>query len=113
MSQSDDNLSVVLDIGSSATRVLAADLNEGALRYRGHASLDSAGMRKGLIAALNPAARIVKAAADHAEHVARVTIDECVVGVGGPHIRGLNTNRGFELGSPMRELPREDVRTAV
>lgn len=113
MSEKQDNLIVVLDVGSSTTRVLAADLNEGALRYRGHAAFDSAGMRKGLIADLGPAARVVKAATEQAERVARANIDECVVGVGGPHIRGLNTNGGFELGSRMREITREDVRTAV
>jgi cell division protein FtsA len=113
MNERDDNLIVVLDIGSAATRVLAADLNEGALRYRGHAALDSAGMRKGLVADLGPAARVVKAATEQAERVARANIDACVVGVGGPHIRGLNTNGGFELGSRMREITREDVRTAV
>jgi cell division protein FtsA len=113
MSQSQDNLIVVLDVGSSTTRILAADLNEGALRYRGHAALESAGMRKGLIADLGPAARVVKSASEHCERVARANIDECVVGVGGPHIRGLNTNGGFELGSRMREITREDVRTAV
>jgi cell division protein FtsA len=36
VSQKLDNLIVVLDIGSAHTRVLAADLNDGALRYRGH-----------------------------------------------------------------------------
>jgi cell division protein FtsA len=36
-----------------------------------------------------------------------------VVGVGGPHIRGLNTNGGIELGSRMREITRDDVRAAV
>lgn len=113
MSQRQDNLIVVLDVGSSATRVLAADLNEGALRYRGHAAMESAGMRKGLIADLGPAARVVKAATEQAERVARANIDECVIGVGGPHIRGLNTNGGFELASRMREITREDVRTAV
>src|SRR5664279_1979438 len=113
MNQREDNLIVVLDIGSGSTRVLAADLNEGALRYRGHAVMDSAGMRKGLIADLGPAAKVVKAANEQTERVARTNIDECVVGVGGPHIRGLNTNGGFELGSRMREITREDVRTAV
>jgi cell division protein FtsA len=113
MSQKPDNMIVVLDIGSASTRVLAADLNEGALRYRGHAVMESAGMRKGLIADLGPASRVVKAANEQTERVARANIDECVVGVGGPHIRGLNTNGGFELGSRMREITREDVRTAV
>ena len=113
MSQKLDNLIVVLDIGSAYTRVLAADLNEGALRYRGYGMVESAGMRKGLISDLAPAARAVKAANEQAERVARANIDECVVGVGGPHIRGLNTNGGFELGNRPCEITREDVRTAV
>ena len=113
MSQKQDNLIVVLDIGSAWTRVLAADLNEGSLRYRGHGVVESAGMRKGLIAELAPAAKAVKAANEQAERVARANIDACVVGVGGPHIRGLNTNGGFELGNRMREITRDDVRTAV
>ncbi len=108
-----DNLIVVLDVGSAHTRVVAADVNEGVLRYRGHGAVDSAGMRKGLIAELGSAARAVRAANEQAERVARINIEECVVGVGGPHIRGLNTNGGFELGSRMREITREDVRTAV
>ena len=113
MSQKQDNLIVVLDIGSAWTRVLAADLNESALRYRGHGIVESAGMRKGLIAELGPAAKAVKAASEQAERVARVNIDECVVGVGGPHIRGLNTSDGMILGTRMREITREDVRYAV
>ena len=113
MSQKQDNLIVVLDIGSAYTRVLAGDLNEGALRYRGHGVVESSGMRKGLISDLAPAAKAVKAANEQAENTARANIDVCAVGVGGPHIRGMNTNGGFELGSRMREITREDVRTAV
>src|SRR5580698_1256044 len=113
MSQKPDNMIVVLDVGSAWTRVLAGDLNEGALRYRGHGIVESAGMRKGLISDLAPAARAVKTASDWAEESARANIDECAVGVGGPHIRGLNTNGGFELGSRIREITREDVRTAI
>ncbi len=113
MSEKQDNLIVVVDIGSAFTRVLAADLNEGAMRYRGHGVIESAGMRKGLISDLAPAARAVKAANEQAERVADANIDECIVGVGGPHIRGINTNGGFELGNRMREITRDDVRTAV
>jgi len=113
MNQKQENLLVVLDIGSAQTRVVAADLNEGVLRYRGHGVVDSAGMRKGLIAELSPAAKAVRAANEQTERVARANIDECVVGVGGPHVRGLNSNGGFELGNRMREITRDDVRTAV
>jgi len=108
-----DNMIVVLDVGSAWTRVLAADVNEGAARYRGHGVVESAGMRKGLIAELGPASRAVRSACEAAEQVARLNIVECAVGVGGPHIRGLNTNGGFELGNRMREITREDVRSAV
>ena len=113
MSQKQDNLIVVLDIGSAWTRVLAADLNEGALRYRGHGVVESAGMRKGLISDLPPAAKAVKAAIERAEWVARANFDELAVGVGGPHIRGLNTNGGLDLGSRMREITSEDARAAL
>jgi len=113
MSQKQDNLIVVLDIGSAWTRVLAADLNEGAIRYRGHGVVESAGMRKGLIGELAPAAKAVKAANEQAERVARANIDECVVGVGGPHIRGINTNGGVDLGNRPSEIVRDDVRSVV
>ncbi|HEV2214561.1 MAG TPA: cell division protein FtsA [Terracidiphilus sp.] len=113
MNQNPDNLIVVLDMGSALTRVLAADLNEGALRYRGHGIAESAGMRKGLVADLGPAAKAVKAAIERAEWTARANIDECAVGVGGAHIRGLNTSGGFDLGNRMREISSEDVRAAI
>ena len=113
MSETADNLIVVLDMGSAWTRVLAADLNEGALRYRGHGVVEAAGMRKGVVSDLGPAAKAVKAANERAEWVAHANIEQCVVGVGGPHIRGLNTNGGFDLGNRMREITREDVRTSI
>jgi len=113
MNETQENLIVVLDVGSAWTRVLAADVNEGALRYRGHGVVESAGMRKGLISDLGPAAKAVKAANEQAEWAARANIDQIVVGIGGPHIRGLNTNGGLDLGSRMREITREDVRAAV
>ncbi|MFP5275896.1 MAG: cell division protein FtsA [Acidobacteriota bacterium] len=113
MPQRQENPIVVLDIGSAWTRVLAAEVNEGVLRYCGHGVLASEGMRKGMIAELSPAARVVRKANEQAENVARMNIEECVVGVGGPHIRGMNTNGGLELGSRMREITREDVRAAV
>jgi len=113
MSQKLDDVIVALDIGSAWTRVLVADLYEEALRYRGHGVVESAGMRKGMISELGPASKAVKEASERAEATARLVIGECAVGVGGPHIRGLNTSGGIELGSRMREIDREDVRAAV
>ena len=113
MSQKQDNLIVALDLGSAWTRVLAAEVVDGSLRYRAHGIAPSAGMRKGLIADLAPAARAVRAANERAEKIAGCDLAECIIGVGGPHIFGLNNKGGFTLGSRMREITAEDVRTAV
>ena len=67
MSQKDDNLISVMDVGSSKTRVLVAELQEGALKYRGHGIVPSAGVRKGLIAELGPAVDAINKAATTAE----------------------------------------------
>ena len=113
MSQKADNLIAVLDVGSAKTRVLIAEVNDGALRYRGHGIVDSAGTRKGVIADLRPAVESINQAATLAEDSADATIERCVIGIGGPHIRGLNSRGGISLGSRMREIAREEVRAAV
>jgi cell division protein FtsA len=113
MSQQAENLIAVLDAGSSKTRVLVAELNDGALRYRGHGIVDAAGMRKGLIAELSPAVDAINKAATLAEKRADAVIERCVIAVGGPHVRGVNSRGGISLGARMREITREDVRAAV
>ncbi len=113
MNQRQSNLMVVLDAGSSWIRVLAADLNEGALRYRGHAIVESAGMRKSLIAELAPAAKAIKSACDRVEQMVRVNVDECVVGVGGANVASVNTTAAVHFGARMREIASEDVSLAI
>ena len=113
MNQKQDNLIVALDIGSAWTRVLAADLYEDSLRYRGHGVVRSAGMRKGLIAELNPAIKAVKAALEQAEQSARANLHICMAGVGGPHVLGFNNSGELKLGNRMREITEEDMRAAI
>ncbi len=113
MSQQAENLIAVLDAGSSKTRMLVAELNDGALRYRGHGIVDAAGMRKGLIAELSPAVDSINKATTLAEKRADAVIERCVIAVGGPHVRGVNSRGGISLGARLREITREDVRAAV
>lgn len=113
MNQNPTNLIPVLDAGSGSIRVLIADLNEGALRYRGHGVVSAAGMRKGLISDLGPAARCFTAAAELAEASSECTIEHCIIGIGGPHVRGVNSRGGITLGTRLREITREDVRAAI
>jgi cell division protein FtsA len=113
MSQKPDNFIAVLDTGSAKTRVLIAEVNDGALRYRGHGIVDSAGTRKGVIADIRPAVESINQAATLAEDTADTTIERCIISIGGPHIRGVNSRGGVSLGTRMREITREEVRAAV
>ncbi len=113
MNQKQDNLITVLDAGSAKSVVLVAELQDGVLRYRGHGIERSKGMRKGLIAELGPAAEAINRAALTAERVAKAGIETCVVGIGGTHVRGINSRGGISMGSRMREITREEVKAAV
>jgi cell division protein FtsA len=108
-----DNLITVLDVGSSKTTVLVAELLDGVLRYRGHGIENSRGMRRGVISDLGPAADVVNLAALAAEKTCKAPIESAVVGIGGPHIRGMNSQGGISMGSRMKEITREDVRSAI
>ncbi|RRA48879.1 cell division protein FtsA [Acidipila sp. EB88] len=103
----------VLDVGSHKTRMLVAELHEGSLRYRGHGVAASAGIRRGVIADLKPATESINQASVLAEASSQAVIEQCVAGIGGNHVRGVNSQGGIALGSKMREITREDVRAAA
>ncbi len=113
MNPKPENLITVLDAGSQKSCVLVAEVADGVLRYRGHGIEPSMGMRKGLIAELGPAAEAINRAALTAERAAKATIETAVVGIGGTHVRGINSRGGISMGSRMREITREEVRAAV
>lgn len=108
-----ESLITVLDAGNSKSVVLVAEVQDGALRYRGHGIETSRGMRKGLISELGPAAEAINKAALTAERAAKAVIETAVVGIGGTHVRGINSRGGISMGSRMREITREEVRAAV
>jgi cell division protein FtsA len=113
MTPKPDNLITVLDAGSQKSLVLVAEIADGALKYRGHGLEPSGGMRKGLIADLKPAFEAINRAALTAEKTARATIETAIVGIGGTHVRGINSRGGISLGSRMREITRDEIRAAV
>ena len=113
MGSQNENLLTVIDIGSAKTCVIVAEVNEYALRYRGHGIADSRGMRKGVIADLDKAVDSIRKAVEEAENVAQAPVEHAIVGVAGSHIRGINSHGGITLGGRTREISRDDVRAAV
>ncbi len=113
MGSQTENLLTVIDVGSAKTCVIVAEVNDYALRYRGHAISDSRGLRKGVITDLDKAVDSIKKAVEEAENVAQAPVEHAVVGVAGSHVRGINSHGGITLGSRSREISRDDVRLAV
>ncbi|HZL26833.1 MAG TPA: cell division protein FtsA, partial [Acidobacteriaceae bacterium] len=113
MNPKTENLITVMDAGSTKICVLVAELNDGVLRYRGHGIEAARGMRRGVISNLGPAGDSINKAAMEAEKKAKAPIETTVVGIGGPHVRGVNCQGGLNMGSRMKEITREDVRSAI
>src|SRR5215470_5251255 len=103
----------VLDTGSSKTVALICEVAENALRYRGHAVVESKGSRKGNIVELDKAVQSIQKAVEEAEKIAECPVGNAVVSVGGAHIKGLTSRGGVSLGSRAREVARDDIRLAV
>jgi cell division protein FtsA len=100
-----------LDLGSTKTCALVCQVGEkGKLEVAGLGVAESKGWRKGIIVNLDSAVLSVKKAVEAAEDAAGVSVDSAYVGVGGPHIKGVNSQGALPLGPRSREVTSEDVR---
>ena len=102
-----------VDVGSSKTCVLLAEDSDSGLRYAGHGVAESRGSRKGVIVDLDKAITSVQKAMEEAESSSGFPVEHAIAGIGGSHIRGVNSRGGIALGSRAREVTRDDVRQAV
>ena len=103
---------VGLDAGSTKTRLVVAVLEEGCLRFLGSAAVPSNGWSKGRIADQRAVADTIVAALREAEAKAGVSVEQAVVGIGGPTVRGANGRGVLELGF-VREVEQRDVNRVV
>ncbi len=113
MAKQDSNLLTAIDLGSAKTCAVVAEITETGLRYRGHGIAESRGTRRGMIVDIDKVVASVHRAVEEAEGMIERPIEHASVGVGGPHIRGVGSQGGVQLGSRPREITREDVRGAV
>lgn len=108
-----DKYLVGLDIGSTKTCVLIAEVDEEQVRFLALGAAESKGLRKGLIVNLDSTVSSIRRAVEEAESVAGVPVESAVIGVAGAHVRGVNSRAGVTLGNRPRDVEREDVRRAV
>jgi cell division protein FtsA len=108
-----DRYVVGLDIGSSKTCALIAEIDDEQVRFLGLGAAESKGLRKGLIVNLDSTVSSIRRAVEEAESVANVPVESAVIGVAGNHVRGVNSRGGITLGSRARDIERDDVRRAI
>jgi len=108
-----DKYLVGLDIGSTKTCVLIAELEGELVKFLALGAAESKGLRKGLIVNLDATVSSIRRAIEEAESVANVPVEEALIGVAGSHVRGVNSRGGITLGQRPRDVERDDVRRAV
>ncbi len=113
MANREANFLTAIDVGSSKTCALMAEVTEHGLRYRGHGLAESRGSRKGVIAELDKAVASIQKAVEAAENAAGAAIERAIIGIGGSHIRGVNAHGGISLGTRPREIGRDEIKQAV
>src|ERR1700692_3206522 len=102
-----------IDVGSAKTCALMVEVTDGGLRYRGHGVADSRGSRKGVIVDLDKAVAAIQKAVEAAEDAAGAAVEHAIVGIGGAHIRGVNSHGGVTVGTRPREMGRDEIKGAV
>jgi cell division protein FtsA len=108
-----DRYIVGLDVGSTKTCALIAEVNEEQVRFLALGAAESKGLRKGLIVNLDSTVSSIRRAVEEAEGVANVPVESAVIGVAGSHVRGVNSRGGISLGNRPRDIEREDIRRAI
>jgi cell division protein FtsA len=103
----------VLDLGTARTTLLQVHLANGAMRYAGHVSVASQGMRKGAVTSLPAAAERVRAAAGALEQRSGAPVERVVLSLTGAQARGVTSEAGIALTSRSREITREDARRVL
>ena len=112
MSKKDKYL-VGLDIGSTKTCVLIAELADDQVKFLALGAAESKGLRKGAIVNLDSTVSSIRRAVEEAEGVSGVPVESALIGVAGSHVRGINSRAGVTLGNRARDIEREDVRHAI
>jgi cell division protein FtsA len=108
-----DKYLVGLDIGSTKTCVLIAEIDGEQVKFLALGAAESKGLRKGLIVNLDSTVSSIRRAVEEAEGVANVPVESAVIGVAGNFVRGVNSRGGITLGHRSRDIEREDVRRAI
>ena len=113
MGNQQTNILTAIDVGSAKTCALTVEITDAGLRYRGHGVAESRGSRKGVIVELDKAVAAIQKAVEAAEDIAGAPVEHAIIGIGGSHVRGVNSHGGISMGTRPREIGRDEIKQAV
>jgi len=102
---------VGLDIGTTKTCAIVAEMTDTSIDIIGIGSHPSEGLRKGVVVNIENTVDAIKKAVDEAEHMSGCEISSVHVGIAGGHIKGQNSLGIVAVKG--REVDEDDVRRAI
>ncbi len=102
---------VGLDIGTTKVSVVVGELKDGKISIIGLGVYPSKGLRKGVIVNIDTTVESISKATEEAKYMAGVDFSSAVVGIGGSHIKGDNSNGVIAIKG--KEVKEEDVTRVI
>ncbi len=102
---------VGLDIGTTKTCAIVAEMTDTGIDIIGIGSHSSEGLRKGVVVNIENTVDAIKKAVDEAEHMSGCEISSVHVGIAGGHIKGQNSLGIVAVKG--REVDDDDVQRAI
>jgi cell division protein FtsA len=105
---------VGIDVGTSKVCALIGEVSrDGRLTIMGHGTVETSGLRKGVVVNIDQTVRSIADAVERAERLSGWKIDRAFVGVGGQHVESLNSTGQVAVTAHHREVTREDISRAI
>ena len=107
------NIVVGLDLGTTKTCVVVAELGAEGIEIIGYGHSPSDGLRRGNVVDAEKTVQAVKGAVHQAELMAGMEIEAVHVGISGEHIRGFDSRGSIAVGDGGLEITEEDRNRVV
>ncbi len=105
-----ERIIVGIDIGTSKVSTIIASLTEeGQISVIGVSTVESKGIKKGVVVDIDRAVDAISMSLEGAERMAGYAVSKAFVSVGGNHIASLNSHGVVAISNPSGEIGAEDV----
>lgn len=114
---SDRNVIVGLDLGTTKTCVIVAEEEAGSLNVVGLGRAPSLGMKQGVVVNIEHTVNSIIEAVEAAERMANISVETAFTGITGDHVRSINSRGMIAVGRSRNgmgnKIAREDIQRVI